>query len=176
MLFNQMFRAARLDRKLYTELFFDSYATGNAVVVVALVYAVIYLGFMVAGVRFDLIGFLWFLFGGLVGWLIAAGALWLASTKVFSGRGQGATAVRLSGFAHTPLIFIAFAFVSPVGLAQGLAFLALVWFGLGLALAARAMFDLDTRQSALSALIAIAIWVVVQVATSFGTDVLSYIF
>jgi hypothetical protein len=176
MLFNQMLRAARLDKKLYTELFFDSYATGNAVVAVALVYALIYVGFLVAGVGFNLIEFLWFLFGGLVGWLIAAGALWLAGTKVFTGRGQGATAVRLTGFAHTPLALIAVAFATPSGVAQTIAVVALVWFGAALAVASRAMFDLDVRQSALSALIAVAIWVVVQVATSFGTDVLSYIF
>ena len=176
MLFNQMVRAARLDKKLYTELFFDSYATGNAVLVVALVYSVIYLGFLVAGGAFDVIGFLWFLVGGLIGGLIAAGALWLAGTKVFNGRGQGQTSVRLTGFAHTPLVLIAVAAVAPAAVGQGLLVVALVWFGAGLAVAARAMFDLDVRQSALAALIAVAIWAVIQVATRFGTNVLNPFF
>jgi hypothetical protein len=88
MLFKQMYRAARLDKKLYTELFFDSYATGNAVLAVVLVYGLIYLG-IVAGsiVRFDLIRMLWFLLGGIVGWLIVGGGLWLAGTKLFDGHG-----------------------------------------------------------------------------------------
>ncbi|NIA25610.1 MAG: hypothetical protein GWP04_08570 [Gammaproteobacteria bacterium] len=37
----QMLRAARLDRRVYTELIFDDYATGNAILAVAGVYAVI---------------------------------------------------------------------------------------------------------------------------------------
>ena len=176
MLINQMLRAARLDKKLYTELFFDSYATGNAVLVVSLVYSLIYLGSLVAGERFNLIGFLWFLFGGLIGWLIAAGALWLAGTKVFNGRGQGQTSVRLTGFAHTPLALIAVATLTTGFVAQGILVVALLWFGAGLAVAARAMFDLDIRQSGLAALIAVAIWAVIQVATRFGTNVLDPFF
>lgn len=163
MLFNQMIRAARLDKKLYTELFFDSYATGNAVVVVALVYAVIYAG-IVAGsaVGFDLIRLLWFMLGGLVGWLVVAGGLWLGATKVFNGHGAGATAVRLTGFSHTPLLLLVAAFYVPSGVARVIIVAALVWFGATLAVAAQAMFDLDLRQSALSALMAIALWWVLQ--------------
>lgn len=163
MLFNQMIRAARLDKKLYTELFFDSYATGNAVLAVALVYAVIYVG-IIAGsaVRFDLIRLLWFLLGGLVGWLVVGGGLWLAATKLFNGHGAGATSVRLTGFSHTPLVLLVAAFYVPSGLAQLIIVVALVWFGATLAVAAQAMFDLDMRQSALSALMAIAIWWILQ--------------
>ena len=163
-LFNQMFRAARLDKKLYTQLFFDSYATGNSVVAVALVYAVIYLG-IVAGsvIRFDLIRLLWFMLGGLVGWLVVAGGLWLAATKIFQSSGVGATAVRLTGFSHTPLlVLIAASFVPPGVGRQLIIVAALVWFGASLAVAAQAMFDLDVRQALLSALMAIAVWWVLQ--------------
>jgi hypothetical protein len=163
MLFNQMLRAARLDKKLYTELFFDSYATGNSVLTVALVYGAIYLG-LIAGttIRFDLIRLLWFMLGGLVGWLVVAGGLWLAGTKLFGGHGTGATAVRLTGFSHTPLLLLVGAFFVPSGIVQVIIFVSLVWFGATLAVAAQAMFDLDLRQSALSALVAIAIWWVLQ--------------
>jgi len=162
-LFNQMFRAARLDKKLYTQLFFDSYATGNSVVAVALVYAVIYLG-IVAGsvIRFDLIRLLWFMLGGLVGWLVVAGGLWLAATKIFQSSGVGATAVRLTGFSHTPLLVLIAAFFVPSGVGQLIIVAALVWFGASLAVAAQAMFDLDVRQALLSALMAIAVWWVLQ--------------
>lgn len=162
MLFNQMIRAARLDKKLYTELFFDSYATGNAVLAVALVYSEIYVGALIAGARFDLLTFLWFMLGGIVGWLVVAGGLWLAGTKLFQGAGTGATAARLTGFSHTPLLLLLVAFLVPSGIAQLIVVLALVWFGATLAVAAQAMFDLDIRQAALSALIAIAIWWALQ--------------
>lgn len=162
MLLNQMFRAAKLDKKLYTELFFDSYATGNAVLAVALVYSEIYVGALIAGERFDLLRFLWFMLGGVVGWLIVAGGLWLAGNKLFQGTGTGATAARLTGFSHTPLLLLVVAFFVPSGAAQLVVVLALVWFGATLAVAAQAMFDLETRQAALSALIAIAIWWALQ--------------
>lgn len=163
MLFNQILRAARLDKKLYTELFFDSYATGNSVLAVVLVYGVIYLG-LIAGtnVGFDLIGLLWFMLGGVVGWLVVGGGLWLAATKVFDGHGTGATAVRLTGFSHAPLLLLTVAFFVPSAFVQLIIVAALVWFGATLAVAARALFDLDLRQSALSALIAIALWWVLQ--------------
>jgi hypothetical protein len=163
MLFNQMLRAARLDKKLYTELFFDSYATGNSVLAVVLVYAVIFAG-LIAGTsaRFDLIRSLWFMLGGVVGWLVVGGGLWLAATKLFGGHGTGATAVRLTGFSHTPLLLLTVAFFVPSAFVQVVILVALVWFGATLAMAAQAMFDLDLRQSALSALLAIAIWWVLQ--------------
>ncbi len=163
MLFSQMVRAARLDKKLYTEVFFDSYATGNAVLAVALVYGAIYLGIVTGtSVRFDLIRLLWFMLGGLVGWLVVAGGLWLAATKLFDGHGAGATSVRLTGFSHTPLLLLVAAFYVPSGVAQLVIVVVLVWFGATLAVAAQAMFDLDLRQSALAALMAIAIWWVLQ--------------
>lgn len=163
MLFNQMVRAVRLDRKLYTELFFDSYATGNAVLVVALVYGVIYLA-LIAGTTasFDLLQFLWFMLGGIVGWLVVAGALWLAGTKVFQGHGTGSTSVRLTGFSHVPLLLLIAAVFVSSGIAQLVIVIALLWFGASLAVAAQAMFDLDLRQAGLSALIAIAIWWILQ--------------
>jgi len=163
MLLTQMFRAARLDKKLYTELFFDSYATGNAVLSVALVYALLYLVIVAGSIaRFDLIGLLWFMLGGLVGWLVLSGGLWLAATKLFDGHGAGATAVRLTGFSHTPLLLLIAAFFVPSGIVQVVIVVALVWFGATLAVAARALFDLELRPAALSALMAIAIWWVLQ--------------
>ena len=163
MLFNQMLRAARLDKKLYTELFFDSYATGNSVLAVVLVYGVIFLG-LIAGtnVGFDLIGLLWFMLGGVVGWLVVGGGLWLAATKLFGGHGTGATAVRLTGFSHAPLLLLTVAFFVPSAFVQVIIVAALVWFGATLAVAAQALFDLDLRQAGLSALIAIALWWVLQ--------------
>ncbi len=165
MLFNQMLRAARLDKKLYTELFFDSYATGNAVLAVGFVYGVVYLGrFVGTSAGFDLIDFLRYILTGLIGWLVVGGGLWLAGTKVFNGHGTGATAVRLTGFSHTPLLTLVAVFFVPSESAfvQVVILVALVWFGATLAVAAQAMFDLDLRQSALSALLAIALWWVLQ--------------
>jgi len=55
----QMVRAARLDRRFFTELIFDDYATGNAVMVVAAVYALIAITFAQGRpLRLSLIGLL----------------------------------------------------------------------------------------------------------------------
>jgi hypothetical protein len=88
--------------------------------------------------------------------------LWLAGTKIFGGHGTGATSVRLTGFSHTPLLLLVVAFFVPSGVVQVVIVAALVWFGATLAVAAQAMFDLDLRQAGLSALIAIALWWVLQ--------------
>mgnify|MGYP001061072814 CR=1 FL=1 len=107
--------------------------------------------------------------GGVVSWLVVAGALWVSGTKLFQGTGQGATSVRLTGFAHAPLlVVIGGAFVSSP-LSQLFVVAALLWFGAALAVAARSMFDLDQRQSAASAFIAVAVWWVLQLI-GLGAD------
>jgi hypothetical protein len=159
----QMIRAARLDRTLYTEIFFDSYATGNAVLLVAGIYAAVYVGMVVGlGISFSVPSFISVMLGGLVGWLIVAGGLWLAGTKVFEGMARGATVIRLSGFAHTPLLLLVAAALLGRPFSQILVAIALAWFVAALAMAARVLFDLDSRQAVAAALLAVAVWWVVQ--------------
>lgn len=160
----QMARAARLDRRFYTEILFDDYATGNAVLAVAAVYTVLALALVINGFRrFDLIGFLLVLLGGVIGWLVLAGALWLAGVKLLHGEARGETVLRLAGFAHTPLVLIGVAVVLPSPVSTIVAFGALGWFALSLVAASSVLFDFDRTHAWSATLLAVAGWWVAQI-------------
>lgn len=159
----QMLRAARLDRRFYTELIFDDYATGNAVMVVAAVYAVIALALGISGVAgIGLVGVLLIVLGGVIGWLVVAGALWLAGVKLLNGQARFQTVVRLIGFSHTPLIFLAVAFPLPSPVSTAVAVAALFWFFFAVTAAATVLFDFDRTRSSSAALLAVAAWWILQ--------------
>lgn len=155
----QVLRAARLDRNLYSELIFDSYATGNAVLVVAFVYAAWYLAIALSPTGgFDFVRLISFTFSGVVRWLIVSGALWLMGTKLYPGEARIPTVLRLAGFAHVGLIpLIAGGFTS--GVADTVLLVAgLAWFGIALAMVAEVSMDIDRGQAGISAFLAVAVW------------------
>ncbi|HDK46226.1 MAG TPA: hypothetical protein ENG94_08125 [Actinobacteria bacterium] len=159
----QMLRAARLDRRVYTELIFDDYATGNAIMVVAGVYALIALASAFSGIPgISLTGVLLVLFGGVIGWLVIGGALWMAGVKLLDGEARFQTVVRLVGFAHTPLIIVAIALPLPSPVSTAVAIVALVWFFAAVTAAAQVLFDFERGRSASAALLAVAVWWVLQ--------------
>ena len=160
---DRMIRAVRLDQRLFTEVFFDTAATGDAVLIVGAIYGVIYLALVVgSSLGFSVISFIGILLSGLIGWLVVSGGLWLAGTKVFDGSARGATVIRLTGFSHVPLALLVVApFVGSV-LVDVIVAAAIIWFVAAIAVAARVLFDFDTRKSVGSALLAVAVWWVVQ--------------
>ncbi|MDF1597054.1 MAG: hypothetical protein P1T08_13320 [Acidimicrobiia bacterium] len=160
---DRIMRAARLDQKLYTEVFFDSAATGDAVLLVAGIYAAVYLALVVSGsVGFGVVFFISLLLGGLIGWLVVSGGLWLAGTKLFDASARGATVIRLTGYSHAPLALLVVApFVGSV-LVDVVVAAALIWFVAAIGAAARVVFDFDTRKAMASAVLAVALWWVVQ--------------
>ena len=162
-MFDRMMRAARLDRRLYTEVFFDNAATGDAVLIVAGIYGAIYLALVLgSNLGFSVVSFIGILLSGLSGWLIVSGGLWLAGTKIFEGSARGATVIRLTGFTHVPLVLLVAApFVGSI-LTDVVVAAALIWFIAAISAAARVLFDFDTRKSVGSALLAVALWWVVQ--------------
>ncbi|HSR44290.1 MAG TPA: YIP1 family protein [Acidimicrobiia bacterium] len=162
-MFDRMMRAARLDRRLYTEVFFDNAATGDAVLIVAGIYGAIYLALVLgSNLGFSVVSFIGILLSGLIGWLIVSGGLWLAGTKIFEGSARGATVIRLTGFTHVPLVLLLAApFVGSI-LTDVVVAAALIWFIAAISAAARVLFDFDTRKSVGSALLAVALWWVVQ--------------
>ena len=158
----QVLRAARLDRNLYSELIFDSYATGNAVLVVVGIYGAVFAARVIEGARFSIPLALNVVLSGIVQWLIAALALWLAGTKLYPGDARVPTIVRLTGFAHVALIpLVIEPFVSSP-LSQLVFLAAIFWFGVSLVLIAEVSMSLERRQSSVSALIAVAVWWVFQ--------------
>lgn len=163
-LFQQIVRAARLDQSFYTKLLFDDYATANGVLVVAMVYALWGATSLLAGVR-ALPGLIGFMLTGLIGWVIVAIVLWAMATKLFARDGRIPSSIRLTGFAHVPLALMAIRPLvsryldSMVSILDSLVFvIALVWFFAALVVAARALYDLGTREAAASALMAVAGW------------------
>ncbi|HEY5579177.1 MAG TPA: hypothetical protein VIL12_05775 [Acidimicrobiia bacterium] len=158
----QMWRAVRLDRKLYTELVFDSYATGNAVLIVTAVYGALYVALVLGRpvLEFELFGLLEVGLGGIVRWIVTAGALWLAGTKLFSGDARFPTVLRLSGFAHVALMLLIVEPFVPSAFRQIVFGLALLWFGVSLVVVAEVSMSLERRGSLPTALIAIAVWFV----------------
>lgn len=100
-------RMAIFDRKVNTELFFDSDATADAVLLVSGISAVVYLGVVVRGpFGFSLTGLLESVIFSLIAWLILAAGTWVAATKLFQGSGQIQTMMRLHGHAELPLLLV----------------------------------------------------------------------
>jgi hypothetical protein len=156
----QMVRAVRLDRRFYTELIFDDYATGNAVMVVALVYAILGVSLTVARNALDLVGLLGIVLGGIVGWLILGGVLWLVGVKLFDGNARPQTVMRMVGFTQTPLVLLAAGYLIPQPAAALLAVVGVGWSFAALVVATRILFDFDIRQATSAALLATAVWLV----------------
>lgn len=70
--------------------------------------------------------------------------------------------IRLTGFTHVPLVLLLAApFVGSI-LTDVVVAAALIWFIAAISAAARVLFDFDTRKSVGSALLAVALWWVVQ--------------
>lgn len=144
-----MIQAGRLDRTFYTKLIFDNYATGNAVVVVALVYVVVAvvrpfleLGAFVIALA-PLVGLL---VNGAVAWLLLTLVSWFVGVRLLGGHSQLTTAIRVTGFAHVPLLATAVP-------ALLVTLAAMVWFVAALMVALEAALSLD-RRPALGAAVA----------------------
>jgi hypothetical protein len=160
---HQMLRAARLDKRFFTELIFDDYATGNAVLVVAGVYVVLALAAALSGVpNVGLIGVLLIVLGGVIGWLVLGVALWLAGVKLLNGQARGQTVMRLVGFAHVPLVVVAVALAFQAPVSTVVAFVGFAWFVAAVVAVARVLFDFDSSRALSAALLAVAAWWVLQ--------------
>ncbi|HLU30620.1 MAG TPA: YIP1 family protein [Acidimicrobiia bacterium] len=117
-------RASIFDRRAHSELFFDSDATADAVLLVAGIQAVVYLG-RVGRFGFSalsLTGLLETIIYGVIAWLILAATTWFVSTRLFQGSGQLQTTMRLHGHCELPLVLAVFGSTAAlVGLAWSLA-------------------------------------------------------
>lgn len=117
-------RSAIFDRKVNTELFFDSDATADAVLLVAAIGAVVYFGVLarIGFGAFSVTGLLEAVIYAVVGWLILAVGTWVAATKLFDGSGQMQTMMRLHGHAELPMLLALFGgIIGTLGLAWTLA-------------------------------------------------------
>jgi len=137
-----MVRAARMDRSFYTSLLFDEYATGNAIAIVVLVFAIPAL----VDSRVDLV------FTATIGLysLIRAGlsavAAWAVAARVMDRDGRIPTTFRLAAFAHVAFIPLAIRPFLP-DLATLLLLGSLAWYFVLMRVVAAVQFDLDDSGS-----------------------------
>lgn len=150
-------RAAFLDRKTHSELFFDDNATADGVMVVAGVAAVVYLWRVIvdAAIGFSIEALLQIIIYALIGWLLLAATTWFAASRLFRGSGSVPTMLRLHGFTHLPLILNAAGSTLLAGVA-------IVWWLVSLVVATKEAAGTTTRDSALSVLIGFALVALVR--------------
>lgn len=148
-------RATMFDRKVNTELFFDSDATADAVLLVSAIATTVYLGVVIRGPRgFSLIGLLEGVIFALIAWLILAGGTWIAATKLFEGDGQLQTMMRLHGHAELPLVLGLFGSLGAI--------VGLVWSIVAKVPATSEASSLDTVKSLAAVLVGLALVVLVR--------------
>ena len=151
-MFSRAGRAALLDRKPFTEAFFDNDAAADGAILVATVGGAAYVGRLVINSTlggFSLLVLLQIVIAGVVSWLILGFATWFAATRLFGATGRPQTMLGLHGLAALPLLL-------ELG-GQLLSALGLVWYLVIIVTATREAADVNTRDSAVSVLIGFAI-------------------
>lgn len=144
-------RAAILDRRAFTEAFFDDDAMADAAIIVALVGAVTYLGILLrlGGLsRFDLGELLQVTISSVVSWLILGFATWFAATRIFKASVRPQTLVAMQGLAALPLLLEI--------LGSPISWLGVLWYLAVIFMATREATDLPGKETAAAVLIGFA--------------------
>ena len=169
----QAARAARLDRSVYTELYFDGSAVANALVVVALFSTLLWAGVLIAAESFNLFVLVRGVIGALFGWVVLTFAVFLLGSRVFGGRADFQKLLASTGYAHAPLLLLGpfFLVVSLTGLGGVTTIVVLLlwaWFLVVLAVAVEQTMELPRQQAWLTALLGFAIWAGISVLFGGG--------
>lgn len=144
-------RAATLNRRAFTESFFDHDAAADGAIMVALVGAATYVGRLWLGVlgRFSLQGLFQVVIAAIISWLILSFATWFITSKLFGASGRPQTMIAMHGLAVLPLLLeIGGGLIAAAGL---------LWYLVVLVVATEEASDLDTRKAAVSVLIGFAL-------------------
>ena len=147
----QIVRAGRLDRSFYTSLLYDDYATGNAVVVVAIVGVIpVFRSFSVVDAASAMV---W----SIVRAGIVAVAVWAAGVHLFKRYGHLPVTFRLVGFAN--VAFIPMTVIPWLdGLKIPLIVASAVWIFFALRIVADALFDLKHPEDSFVAAAGVLGW------------------
>lgn len=154
-MFSRAGRAALLDRKPFTEAFFDGDSAADAAILVSIVAAVTYVGSLVLN---GVIGFFSFttllqiVIAGVVSWLVLGFATWFAATRLFQSTAKPQTMIALQGLAVLPLVLELFGQIGGV--------VGLIWYLIILVVGTREAAGIDTRNAAVSVLIGLAVAVI----------------
>lgn len=155
-MFTRAGRAAIFDQRVFTEAFFDDDAMADSAIIVALVGAVTYFGFLVRSdfANFDLFGLIQIVLYSVVSWLILGFATWFAATRIFNATGRPQTLIALQGLAVIPLL--AEIFGSPIS------WIGVIWYVAILVVATKQGSDLPYKEAGVSVLIGFAVAFVVR--------------
>lgn len=137
---NLAFRIATFDKRGARQAAFDNSATGDAVLLVAAVEAIVAIALMLAGGLFSLSFFVESVILGVAGWLFLSAATWFMGTRVLKGNGSIDAMFRVTGLARLPMLLAAvdgFTGTNLFGQLGLLWYLALVVVGTGVALGLR---------------------------------------
>ena len=170
-MFSRAGRAVLLDRKPFTEAFFDSDAAADGAILVTTVAGATYVGrLVISGTlgRFSFLVLLQIVIAGVASWLILGFATWFAATRLFGASGRPQTMLGLQGLAALPLLL-------ELG-GRLLSALGLVWYLVILVTATREAADLNTRDAAVSVLIGFAIAVIFRALLSVPFAVFGALF
>jgi hypothetical protein len=154
-MFSRAGRAAMLDRKPFTEAFFDGDSAADAAILVSIVAGVTYVGrLLLNGVigLFDFPTLLQVVIAGVVSWLVLGFATWFAATRLFQSTAKPQTMIALQGLAVLPLVLELFGQVGGV--------VGLIWYLVILVVGTREAAGIDTRNAAVSVLIGLAVAVI----------------
>jgi hypothetical protein len=150
-MFRRAGRASLLDRKAFTEAYFDGDSAADAAILVALVAVATYVGTLaIRGLlsAFSLTGLLELTISGVASWLILGFATWFVATRLFHSSSRPQTMIALQGLAVLPLLLEIFG-----AIAGGIG---LVWYLVILVVATREAADLQIRDAVVSVLIGFA--------------------
>jgi hypothetical protein len=150
-MFTRAGRAAILDRKAFTEAFFDGDAAADGAIIVALVGAVTYLGTLLRLGAFDFFSIARLfqsVIAAVISWLILAFATWFVATRLFRSTSRPQSMIAMHGLAPLPLILEIFG-----SLVGGLG---LIWYLVILVLATQEAAELKIKDAAVSVLIGFA--------------------
>jgi hypothetical protein len=170
-MFSRAGRASLLDRKPFTEAFFDGDAPADSAILVSIVAAVGYVGTLLwLGVlgAFSIGHLFQVVIAGVVSWLVLGFATWFVANRLFGASSRPQTMIGLQGLAVLPLVLEVFGSV-----AGGIG---LVWYLAILVVATREATDLKLRDAGVSVLIGFAVAVVFRALLGVPFAVLSALF
>jgi hypothetical protein len=154
-MFSRAGRAALLDRKPFTEAFFDGDSAADAAILVSIVAAITYVGSLILNGVIGVFSFTTLLqiaIAGVVSWLVLGFATWFAATRLFQSTAKPQTMIALQGLAVLPLVLELFGQIGGV--------VGLIWYLVILVVGTREAAVIDTRNAAVSVLIGLAVAVI----------------
>ena len=106
-MFSRAGRASLLDRKAFTEAFFDGDAPADAAILVSLVAAAVYVGTLArlgALEAFSITDLFQVVIAGVVSWLVLGFATWFVANRLFGASSRPQTMIGIQGLAVLPLL------------------------------------------------------------------------